>query len=98
MHSHSTRAVALLIASNYQYVRFLLDVIDSDCDAQINADRARDGLARLLQMTLEHDAVTLGTVGRDAVGAACIFDLVFAAVNDADWLWIIAHLPAGADG
>jgi len=97
MHSHSTRAVALLIASNRQYVRFVRDVIDPDCDAHVNADRARDGLARLLQMTLELDAVTLGNVGRDAVGSACIFDLVFAAVNDADWLWIMAHLPDDAD-
>jgi hypothetical protein len=34
----------------------------------------------------------LGVAGRDHVAAARIFQLIFAAANDADWVFIVGFL------
>lgn len=93
MHNHSTRAVALLIASRTQYARYLRTVVDADADANSNAARCRDALAELLRLTLTDDATLLGDAGADGIAFASVVQLVFAAIADADWLWICAHLP-----
>ena len=93
MHNHSTRAVALLIASRPRYARHLRTVVDADADANINAAHCRDALAELLRLTLTNDAALLSDAGADGIAFASVVQLVFAAIADADWLWITGHLP-----
>jgi hypothetical protein len=92
-HNNSTRAVALLIASRNQYARLLRSVVNADADRDVNASRCRDVLCEVLRLSLTTDAAMIGDAGGDGIAAASVFQLVFAAIGDADWLWIIDHLP-----
>ena len=91
MHSYSTRAVALLIAANDSYTRLLRDAV-KECELANQPETARAVFVALLQETLEIEAETLGVAGRDHVAVARIFQLIFAAANDADWVFIVGFL------